>query len=289
MKKFWVVFISLSFLLLLIACGGGGNGGNGGGTGGEGGGETGGGTGGSTTAPETYTGYYIESSESNPEDPTAGALFLCLPSEGNFSGQFLFSYVGCSDGIDVGTVTGTKTQDSLSGSWTGTVDGFSIGGGFDGASSEGGDVYSGTWTNSGGKQLINANGCQYYVAAYGSWTLYSKDRQDFAFSIQDDTFSWDQVPNAGAYLLIVYDKECMCTELSFEQCMMWQVITNRTSITYGEGSLSVSGCVFEIMPERQLQTGKEYIASLVALSGNELCTIDLFEEPVAMSNLTFTQ
>lgn len=79
-----------------------------------------------STEPETtnetqnlfYIGYYQEDPARNPEDPTAGVLFLCLPEgDGSFQGQFLFSFVGCTGGMDLGMVQGNKTGTSLSGNW----------------------------------------------------------------------------------------------------------------------------------------------------------------------------
>lgn len=226
--------------------------------------------------PTFYTGYYLEDPAANPEDPTAGFVYACLPEkDGTFTAQFLFSFVGCMGGIDVGGVEGRKTGTTLSGEWSGTVDGRAIGGGYEGRSNPGDDVYTGTWTNKGGKTFVQVGACHYYVSPRGTWKLYGPGVRDFKLNVQSSggapTLSWDPVPGAAAYQVAVYAVDQACGGGGFGQSLMWLALTYNTRIRYGEG-LSLGGGmgmpispVMELVPHRPLEPGKRYVVVVQAV------------------------
>ena len=120
-----------------------------------------------------YVGYYYEDPVDNPEDTTLGTVFLNLP-DGNsdFKGNMSFSYVGCQT-ENVGTVAGLKTDKTLTGSWTGTLDAIAEGGSYKGVYESTQNSYSGTYTVTGGKKFREVPNCiRYYIAAYGTWQLF---------------------------------------------------------------------------------------------------------------------
>lgn len=258
-----------------------------------------------------YTGYYEEDPGANPEDPTTGDLYVCLPyTDGLFKGQFLFSYLGCYGGVDIGDIEGNKSGASIQGNWAGNVDGFSIGGGFIGSYTVAEGAYTGQWTNDSGKLFISKNMqgyacihgpscsienpcwnvCCYYVAPYGTWKLYGPGGKDFDVNIQlGDTisFSWGPVTGASSYLISVYDKNCMCSEFSFEECLKWQALTERTSLKYGEPTTISNGCVQEIANPESLQHDKKYVVTVKAVEGGVGCNIGLLGKTVGFFSGSF--
>ena len=236
-----------------------------------------------------YVGYYQENAATNPEDPTAGFIYICLPDDdGSFRGQFLFSFIGCTGGIDVGTAEGNKTRSSLSGNWRGNVDGRAIGGDFKGsASSSSDDVYSGTWTNSAGKVHIQIGDCEYYVAPNGTWTVYGAGKKDFNLNVQSGdtpTFSWTQVNGASFYLIAVFEPEEACSNFNFNSTLMWVAVTQKTAVQYGEG---IPGA-FEAYPDKRLESGKTYVVLVAAISGEASGDIIPSDAIIALSRESFT-
>ena len=144
----------------LVACGGGGT-------------DTGP-SGPPADTSKQYVGFYQEDPGNNPEDPMPGTMIMRLPADsGSFEGQMPFSYIGCQGGADVGTVSGTRTAQTLAGNWTGSVDGVAVGGSYNGTYSAPVDQFSGTYVNAGGKVPISGpGGCHYSVAAFGTWRLF---------------------------------------------------------------------------------------------------------------------
>lgn len=257
----------------LSACGGGGGGGEGG-TGGGGSGGGGGSVGLSNcnqSGYDIYLGYYAEDPSTNPEDPTGGYLVACIPdSNGVFRSQFLFSYLGCTGGVDIGTVDGNRTGNSISGNWSGTVDNRSIGGGFSG--NWDGTKFSGTWNNSGGKVYIEIGSCHYYVAPNGTWALYRLDTDNGGLNIQvsgsPPTITWNNsIPGAQGFLVSVYDKQCVYDRISLSECTTWSVACTSSvnSLTYGTTPM---GCMNLFYPQT-LTSGKNYLVSIIAYGSSQ--------------------
>lgn len=209
---------------------------------------------------ETYTGHYTENQHLNPEDPTPGFLHLTLPKgNGPFSGQFLFSYVGCLGNTNVGTIKGIKTNSKLLGNWSGIVDGKQIGGRFDGISTSSG--YQGTWRNTGGKLKISIGSgsgrCQYHVAPLGRWIISTKTVKKPGMTREGrGRFSWLALPGAVAWQIIVYDERCLKQKADFRQCLMWYDNRASTRLIYGQGAFHA----------RPLIKGRRYIISVMSMS-----------------------
>lgn len=156
-----------------------------------------------------YVGYYQEDPATNPEDPTAGAFSLNLPTnDGSFSGSMYFTYVGCQTS-NVGAVVGTKSGLSLSGTWSGTVDALPQSGSYIGTYDTSTSTYSGTFTNAGGKQFRDLSPCiQYTIAPNGTWEMFAIDTHvpsSFTTTVTVRTVSWSSIANAAFTLVYVLD------------------------------------------------------------------------------------
>jgi hypothetical protein len=211
----------------------------------------GGGGGGNAPAPapapspgttSVYIGYYVEDAVNNPEDPTVGAMFAQLPNgDASFAGQMPFSYVGCSTGTDIGTISGTRSGLALNGSWTGTLDGVAVGGTYSGSYDAANDRYSGTYANSAGKQPIASGPCNYFVAAQGTWRLFggpASEPAGFALSATDSTsptLSWSGAGSGLAYTIRVFDYDCLSADITNTACFRGEASTTLTSIGYPSG------------------------------------------------------
>lgn len=84
-----------------------------------------------------------------------------------------FTYVGCQT-ASVGTVSGKKQEDKLTGKWTGNIDGSAQNGLYKGTFDSTKKKYQGTYTNSGGKQYRDLSPCiSYWLAPNGTWELFA--------------------------------------------------------------------------------------------------------------------
>ncbi len=214
---------------------------------------------------DIYMGYYTENPLKNPEDPTAGILLSCLPARsGPFTTEFLFSYVGCMGGVNVGRVRGSKDEDSMGGLWSGTVDGQNIGGNFRGVCM--GSYCSGKWTNSKGKQFVGFGTCRYYVSPEGNWHLFTIGEGYGGLDPHVDTSTspprirWNRVSGAGYYFVYVYSRECLYRTVSLSQCTLWHAVCGGevSSVSYGD-KLTCR----EIVPAGPLKSGR-YVVSVIA-------------------------
>lgn len=89
--------------------------------------------------------------------------------DGAFEAVMDFTFYGCQRS-SVGRIDGEKTDESLSGTWSGTTDGSAQSGDFQRDYDDGG--YTGTFTVDVGKQLITVDGCiRYYVAPHGDFRV----------------------------------------------------------------------------------------------------------------------
>ena len=203
------------------------------------------------TAPGgLYVGYYQEDPLTNPEDPTAGAFSLNLPSgDSSFTGSMYFTYVGCQTS-NVGTVVGTKSGLSLSGTWSGTVDAQPQSGSYTGQYDATTAIYSGTFVNAGGKQFRDLLPCiSYVIAPNGTWEMFAVNARvpsTFTTTVSGRTVSWATVANAANTLVYVLDP---VIAQSTGNPVVWQTIVT-------------SGSSTAIPTTVTLQAGKEYIAAV---------------------------
>lgn len=196
-----------------------------------------------------YVGYYQEDPRSNPEDPTPGAFVLTLPEQdASFDGAMFFTFVGCQKS-NVGKVSGQKKGLALNGTWSGMIDASPQSGPYSGTYDPLTGSYTGVYSNAGGKQFKNIEGCiQYYIGANGTWEMYPVEKnQPAAFKVAVDkgTLNWASPPGAAMALVYVLDPAAARTPganpIKYQSLMPAQA---------GKFSLGALG----------LDKGKEYIA-----------------------------
>lgn len=174
---------------------------------------------------DLYIGYYLEDPIANPEDPLPGSLHLSIPkTDGNFAGELFFTYVGCQT-QNIGTVSGSKTGDTLNGLWSGNVDMTQQDGTFAGERDSNG-FYSGSYTVTKGKQFIDIDDCiEYFIAPFGTWYLFpvlEESSDDDLISVDSEAIEWTPVANS------VFT-QCQLVELNQDNCAVaatsvWQEI-----------------------------------------------------------------
>jgi hypothetical protein len=157
-----------------------------------------------------YVGYYAEDPVNNPEDPTLGVLHLALPAnDAAFSGAMFFTYVGCQSS-NVGTISGNRSGNTLSGNWSGTIDGLAQSGNYGGTYNANSGVFSGTYTVAGGKQARDLSPCiSYFIAANGTWELLPVGRSvpdNFDIDVSGTTVQWSNPNNTALTLVAVLDE-----------------------------------------------------------------------------------
>ena len=192
-------------------------------------------------------------------------MLVTLPaSSGSFAGLMPFSYVGCNGSTNVGTVSGTRSNTQLAGSWTGAVDGVGVGGSYVGSYDAATDRFTGTWANSGGKVEIGSVGnCHYYVASHGTWRLYGDTVNvptDFILSPGTGltpTWTWPTAGSYGqiAYLLRVFDTDCLARQVTNAACMWGEARTLNPRAAYPADFPSAKALV----------SGGHYLATLNAV------------------------
>lgn len=201
-----------------------------------------------------YIGYYQENPLTNPEDPVPGAIYLRLPAaDGAFSGEMFFTYVGCQSS-NVGTVSGRKSGVSLSGNWSGTVDGSAQRGAFAGSYNTANGYYTGTYTNAGGKQHRDLNPCiEYYIGPDGSWTLFPIELNlpaGFEIRVTANAVRWATQAGAEGSLVTIFDAATLAS--SQGNAIVWQTI------------LDFEAHMTSLRPV-PLVSGREYVVSVVVL------------------------
>ena len=154
---------------------------------------------GQSCSNQLYTGAYIEDAIANPEDPTVGSVYLVLPNRaGAYRGDLFFTFAGCQS-RNVGEVVGVRTNNTLSGQWSGVIDGTDQRGMFSG-SLVGANSFEGDYTVDDGKQTIEVENCrEYIISPFGTWFVLPvnearDDDQLLAFSNQ--RVVWEPVLNA---------------------------------------------------------------------------------------------
>jgi hypothetical protein len=197
-----------------------------------------------------YLGYYAEDPASNPEDPMLGAFTLNLPAgNGDFSGSMSFTYVGCQTS-NVGIVTGTKTDLTLSGTWSGTVDGVPQSGPYSGTFDATNLSYAGIYSNAGGKQYRDLRPCiAYYIAPAGTWEMFPAEMSvpaSFIVGVSGRTISWSAVHGAALSLVYVIDP---AIAQGTGNPVVWQAV-----VPPGVGA--------QVPAAVALQTGRPYVVAI---------------------------
>ena len=190
-----------------------------------------------------YVGYYQEDPATNPEDPMPGAYSLNLPDgDGSFSGSMFFTYVGCQSN-NVGAVSGSKSGQALSGTWSGTVDGLPQSGSYVGTFDAATQSYSGTYTNAGGKQFRDLLPCiQYTIAPNGTWEMFPVNASvpsGFAVEVNGRTISWTNT--TGAMVSLVYVLDPAIAQTSGNPVLWQTTAAGNTSVTVPAGVVLTSG------------------------------------------------
>lgn len=208
-----------------------------------------------------YIGWYEEDPGNNPEDPTVGALFMRLPAgDGAFAGLMPFSYVGCRGGINVGTMAGARSGNNLAGTWTGTLDGAAVGGGF---SAEYADArFDGRFQNAAGKQAISAPPCLYSMAAQGRFRLFNGPASEpaeaalsFSASSTTPTVTWRGLPAAAIGTLRVFDEACLETAPT-AACFLGEVASSSGS-SAAPATLALGGRYIFVLTAQTALSGSQ--------------------------------
>ncbi len=212
-----------------------------------------------------YIGYYQEDATNNPEDPTLGALMFSVPgSSGAFAGQMPFSYAGCTAGVDLGVIRGSRSGASLAGTWSGSLDGTSVGGAFSGGYDAAADSFSGSYTNSAGKLRVAVGACAYFVAAGGSFKVYGSAASDpagftlAATATTTPTLSWTSRGAGVLYTARVFDHACLVADASNAACFLGEATTAGMSAAFPATFPGASA----------LTVGSRYLAVVTAQSGS---------------------
>ena len=161
-----------------------------------------------------FVGAYIEDADANPEDPTAGLLYLNLPEkEAPFSGLMNFTFVGCQS-KSFGTVSGDKSLNGLKGQWDGRLDHTVQSGSYEGVYNRDEKYYEGSYKVSKGKQLVTVANCiRYFVGPHGRWLLlaphqtYSSGKTYRALNLQGLKATWQTPPASQMGVLSIIDKK----------------------------------------------------------------------------------
>ena len=210
---------------------------------------------GATAAPGgAYIGFYLENPLTNPEDPVPGSLYLRLPAGNDaFSGEMFFTYVGCQSS-NVGNISGRKSGASLSGNWTGTVDGLAQRGTFTGSYDAANGYYTGTYTNAGGKQHRDLSPCiEYYIAPDGGWALFPIERTlpaGFEIRVTSNAVRWTSQGQAEGSLVTIFDAAALAA--SQGNAIVWQTLVD-------------SDAHMTSLRDVRLVSGKEYVASVAVI------------------------
>ena len=227
---------------------------------------------GSTTQAEggLYVGYYMESPTSNPEDPTMGAIYLDIPDDNSaFNGSMSFTYLGCQSN-SVGTLSGTRNNNEMNGSWTGTVDGTAQNGSFNLDYNQESGGFEGTYTVAGGKQEIDVSGCiSYYIAAEGTAALFPVNSVNTAPALvcanQSVTVDFDNRTIEWVLCSSTYMDNTLVSIISSESAgqnlndaIVWQ-----TALDGDQDSLIIPASVLS-----ELISGQEYIISVNTISSD---------------------
>ena len=212
----------------------------------------------STTAPGgLYVGYYAEDPATNSEDPTTGAVFFSLPAvNGSFSGSMYFTFLGCQSS-NIGVISGTRTDNGITGTWSGSIDGLPQSGTYVGSYDPLAGFYSGGYTVAAGKQFVAVPACiQYYIAPLGTWEAFPPGTNvpaTFALNAVGTVVSWTQPIGAFLTLTAVIDEVAA-------------IAGTPSAVTYQNLSGGISSSL-DLSTVSGLVTGKVYIVTVAVTNG----------------------
>lgn len=213
-----------------------------------------------------YAGIAVEDRFNNPEDPTIGTVFMHLPvGDGSFQGQMPFTFIGCTDGADIGQTSGVRTGNTLTGNWSGTMDGHPVGGNFTATWDAAAGRFAGTATNAAGKQPVQVGPCHYHVASTMALQLYNQpvsQPEGFRVTANDGLtprLTWP-MPSLGllTYGLRLFDEGCLEADIRNEACFLGETFTAGEQLLFRVDIGSTPG-----LPA-QLQAGHRYLLILTA-------------------------
>jgi hypothetical protein len=218
-----------------------------------------------------FVGAYIENAKANPEDPTAGVMYLNLPDgQAPFSGLMNFTFVGCQT-TSYGVVMGDKKLNELRGTWNGKLDHTTQSGVYEGAYNATEQYYAGTYTVKNGKQHVVVPNCiQYFVSPNGTWLLlapnqtFSSAKKYRALDLVGAIATW-QVPSNSLYGTVsIIDKAIATTKFD-----NGQVSGNNQNAMVFTQVLSISQTTFKLS-NLHLKSGKTYVISVVYANSREV-------------------
>jgi len=207
-------------------------------------------------------GYYVEDPIDNPEDPTVGTLLIAIPpTDGPFTGQIPFGYVGCDAGTDVAELTGTRSGGTLSGTWSGAVDGTAISGTFSVSRAPALGRWDGTFTTTGGKVMVSFPPCEYYVAGHGTVRIFDSPTNEPPSFVATSTggatptFAWPSLGGGVGYVVRVFDVDCVAATPGSPTCFMGEALMLGTTVAYPGGFSGSRGA---------LTPGRTYVTTVTA-------------------------
>lgn len=209
-------------------------------------------------------GAYIEDADANPEDPTAGLIYLNLPEkEAAFSGLMNFTFVGCQS-KSYGTVSGEKSLNGLKGKWDGRLDHTVQSGSYEGSYNREEKYYEGTYKVSKGKQLVVVRNCiRYFVGPYGRWLLlapnqtFSSGKKYQALNLMGLKASWQAPPQAVMGTISVIDKKTATAQQSAQDT------TGNAQNAIVFSQMLIPGQTNFQLPRRALKVGETYVLSVI--------------------------
>ncbi|MGB4811968.1 MAG: hypothetical protein WBP13_05755 [Methylophilaceae bacterium] len=211
-----------------------------------------------------FVGAYIEDAVANPEDPTAGLLYLNLPDgQATFAGLMNFTFVGCQT-KSYGVVKGDKKRNELRGTWDGKLDNTTQSGGYEGAYNAEEKYYAGTYNVKNGKQFVHVPNCiQYYVSPRGTWLLlapnqtFSTAKKYQALDLVGLTVTWQVPPNSLYGSISIIDKEIATAKLNPAQ------MTGNTQNAIVFTQMLAANQTSYSLPNLRLKSGKTYVLSVI--------------------------
>ena len=104
-------------------------------------------------------------------------------------------------------MSGTRTDNGINGTWSGTIDGLVQSGTYIGSYNAAAGFYTGDYTTTGGKQFVTVPGCiQYFIAPKGTWEASpagSSVPATFVLNVVGKVVSWTNPSGAVSILTSV--------------------------------------------------------------------------------------
>lgn len=208
--------------------------------------------GGHTTTPVTfapagvYVGYYQEDPISDTADAIPGALVLSLPtvSGAAVTGSMDYRFQACQT-VNTAALTATRSDLGTSGTFTGTVDATTQAGSFTATLDTTALNFTGTYSNTNGKQAVTVAGCtSYTLAGVGTIELfpidtnYPKDTFSVTYVTGTRTISWSSITGLSKVLVYVVDPSVVSA--GGANPVLWQAVLDPTLSTVVPASVTLT-------------------------------------------------